>query len=198
MLWLSFFQDFLHRRQRRPTRSGLLVIIGWLVGWLVSNGFFSETALTIFLIFCMKLGDYKGRIVTEPDFWKKFLIWRYSLKRLQISPKSDTDNFFGFRPEVSTKYHLQFEWNLFFGKICYLEMFDLEIVKKIAQIKVFGHFLDFASLVFLDFTHNDRWAWCLVVFLHFAGPVNVFLLNTCSSVDHLALWPQSIELGKMV
>ena len=30
--------------------------------------------------------------------------------------------------------------------------------KKNAQIEVFGHFLDFASLVFLDFAHNDMWA----------------------------------------
>ena len=35
--------------------------------WLVGNAVFSETALRIFLIFCMKLGDYKGRKVTEPD-----------------------------------------------------------------------------------------------------------------------------------
>ena len=38
----------------------------------------------------MKLEDYKGRKVIEPEFWKKFLIWRYSQKGLQISPKSDT------------------------------------------------------------------------------------------------------------
>ena len=69
-------------------------MVGWLVGWLVGNAVFSETALRIFLIFCMKLGDYKGRKVTEPDFWKKFLIWRYSQKGLQISPKSDTLIFF--------------------------------------------------------------------------------------------------------
>ena len=36
--------------------------------WLVGNAVFSETALRIFLIFCMKLGDYKGRKVKEPDF----------------------------------------------------------------------------------------------------------------------------------
>ena len=30
--------------------------------------------------------------------------------------------------------------------------------QKIAQIEVFGHFLNFALLVFLDFAHNDRWA----------------------------------------
>ena len=65
----------------------------------------------------MKLGDYKGKKVTEPNFWKKFLIWRYSRKGLQISPKSVTDiflkndsnDFFGFCPEVSTKYDPQFE-----------------------------------------------------------------------------------------
>ena len=36
--------------------------------WLDGNAVFSETALRIFLIFCIKLGDYKGRKVTEPDF----------------------------------------------------------------------------------------------------------------------------------
>ena len=40
----------------------------WLVGWLVGNTAFSETALRIFLIFRMKLGDYKGKKVTVPDF----------------------------------------------------------------------------------------------------------------------------------
>ena len=65
-----------------------------MVGWLVGNAIFSETALRIFLTFCMKLGDYKGRKVTQPDFWKKFLISRYSRKGLQISPKSDTLIFF--------------------------------------------------------------------------------------------------------
>ena len=29
---------------------------------------------------------------------------------------------------------------------------------KIAQIEIFGQFLDFASLGFIDFAHNDRWA----------------------------------------
>ena len=57
------------------------------------------------------------------------------------------------------------------------KVFNLEIFAKtppkIAQIEVFGHFLDFALLVFLDFAHNNRWARCVVVFLQFAGPVNV-------------------------
>ena len=46
----------------------LLVTIGWLVGKAV----YSETALRIFLIFCTKLGDYKGRKVTA-GFLKKIL-----------------------------------------------------------------------------------------------------------------------------
>ena len=41
---------------------------GWLVAGLVVNAVFSEMAIKIFLIFCIKLGDYKGRKVTEPDF----------------------------------------------------------------------------------------------------------------------------------
>ena len=40
----------------------------WLVAWLVGNAVFSETALRIFLIFSMKLEDYKGRKITEADF----------------------------------------------------------------------------------------------------------------------------------
>ena len=36
--------------------------------WLVGNAVFLEMALRIFLIFCIKLGDYKGRKVTEPYF----------------------------------------------------------------------------------------------------------------------------------
>ena len=36
----------------------------YLVGWLVGNAVFSEMAQRIFLIFSIKLGDYKGRNVT--------------------------------------------------------------------------------------------------------------------------------------
>ena len=47
-------------------RSYKIVVVG--NNWLVGNTVFSETAVRIFLIFCLKLGDYKGRKVTEPDF----------------------------------------------------------------------------------------------------------------------------------
>ena len=101
-----FFYFHFHKGKTSPflntlfipasARSHKIGVVGnnWLVSWLIGNTVFSETALRIFLIFCMKLGDYKGRKVTEPDFWKKFLIWRYSRKGLQISPKSDTLIFF--------------------------------------------------------------------------------------------------------
>ena len=63
-----------------------------MVGWLIGNAVFSETTLRIVLIFCMKLGDY--RKVTQAVLWKKFLIWRYSWKGLQISTRSGTLMFF--------------------------------------------------------------------------------------------------------
>ena len=66
--FMEKYKTFLSRHQPGPIKSVLLVIIGWLVGWLVGNAVFSETDLGIFQIFCMKLGDYKGRKVTEPDF----------------------------------------------------------------------------------------------------------------------------------
>ena len=36
--------------------------------WLVGNAIFAEKALRIFLIFSMRLGECKGRKVTESDF----------------------------------------------------------------------------------------------------------------------------------
>ena len=126
-------------------RSDKIGVVGnnWLVGWLVGNAVFSETALRIFLIFCMKLGDYKGRKVTEPDFWKKFLIWRYSRKGLQISPKSDTFIFFSKTALMiflvfGVKLVLNMTFNLnetfFPEKIYNLKIFDLEIVKKLPKL----------------------------------------------------------------
>ena len=167
------------RRQGGPKRSVLLVIIGWLVGWLVGNTVFSETAFRIFLIFCMELGDYKRKKVTEPDFWKKFLIWRFSRKGLQISPKSDTFIFcsktapttflvFGSKLVLNMTFNLNETY--FFKKFAVWRYLTSKSSKNC-------HFHNFALLVFLDFPHNDRWAWCLVVSLQFAGPVNVFLFS---------------------
>ena len=67
-------------------RSYKICVVGnnWLVGWLVGDAVFSETALRIFLTFCIKLGDYKGRKVTQPDFLKKIL-------DLEIFPKKSAN-----------------------------------------------------------------------------------------------------------
>ena len=64
--------------------------------------------------------------------------------------------------------------------------------QQITQIDVFGHFMDFASLVFLYFARNDRWSWCLVVFLQFAVQINVilFVLESNSDQNTLSKYPQ--------
>ena len=141
----------------------------------------------------MKLGDYKGRKVTEPDFWKKFLIWRYSRKSLQISPKSDTDiflkngsnDFFGFWPEVSTKYDLQFEWNLFFRKICYLEIFDLKIVK----IRLFSYNSPFQSMYSCFFLTSPQTP---------KPATHSWALEVTLSIVSLEYWVVLKKLGQMI
>ena len=69
-------------------------------------------ALTIFLVFGLKLVLNMAFNLNETYFSEKFAIWIYLISKSS----------------------------------------------KIVQIEVFDHFLDFASLVFLDFAHNDRWA----------------------------------------
>ena len=109
-LQFSLFKSKTHFFGPASARSYKISFVG--NNWFVGNAVFWETAVSIFLIFCMKLRGYKGRKVTEPDFWNKFLIWRYSEKRLQISPKSDiliflkngSNDLFSIWPEVSTKY----------------------------------------------------------------------------------------------
>ena len=115
----------------------------------------------------MKLGDCEGRKVAEPDFWKKFLIWRYSQKDLKIIQKSDTDIFLKNGSSDFLVFGLKLVLNMTFKKMCNLEIFDLEIVKK--ELPKLRFLAIFSTL------HHYRWAWFLVV-LQFAGPVNVFLL----------------------
>ena len=179
-------------RVQGPIRSVLLVIIGLLVG----NAVFSEKALRIFLIFCMKLGGYKSRKKTEPGFGKKFLIWRYSRKGLQVSPKSDTLIFFSKTALTiflvfGLKLVLNMTFNLnetyFTEKFAIWRYLTLKLSKNCPNWD-FGHFLNFALLVFLDFPHNDMWAWCLVVFIQFAGPVNLFLLFKRSFFRKVEKW----------
>ena len=55
-------------------RSYKIRVVGnkFLVGWLVGKAVFSERALRIFLTFCMKLGDYKGRIFEKNSWFGDF------------------------------------------------------------------------------------------------------------------------------
>ena len=132
--------------------------------------------------------------MTEPDFREKFLIWRYLRKGLQISPKSDTMIFFSKTAlTIFLGFGLKLVLNMTFNlkQTYFSEIFPIGDIwprnrQKIAHIEVFGHFLDFVSLVFLDFAHNDRCAWCLVVFLQFTCPVNVFLFFLLMTL--LFLW----------
>ena len=134
-----YFQYFvLDRRQAGPIKSVLLVIIGWLVGSVV----FSETAQRIFLIFFMKLGGYKGRKFTEPDFWKKTLIWRYSRKDLQISPKSDTLIFFS-KTALTIFWFLAWSYYEIWPSVwvkAIFHIFDLEVVKKMPKLRFLAIF----------------------------------------------------------
>ena len=114
-----------------------------MVGWFVGNLVFSEKAVTIFLIFCVKLPDYKGKKsqsrIFEKNYWfgdiRKKISKLTQNKTLDVFLRNGSNDVFGFWPEVSTKYDLQFEWNLFFRKICNLEIYDLEIVKKLSKLR---------------------------------------------------------------
>ena len=119
---------------------------------------------------------------------KKILVWRYSRKGLQISPKSDTLIFFSKKALLiflvfGLKLVLNMTFNLnetyFSEKFAIWRYLTSKSSKKIAQIEVFGHFLDFALSVFFD-----RWTRCLVVFLQFTGSVNVFLFQNLNSTHN--------------
>ena len=105
-----------------------------LVGWLVGNAVFSETAQRIFLIFCMKLGDYEGRKVAEPDFWKKNLDLEIFMKLAQ----NQTLLIFFSKTTITIflVFGLQFEWNLFFRKICNLEILPSKSLKKFPKLRL--------------------------------------------------------------
>ena len=148
--------------------------------WLVGNAVFSD--------FLHEVREYKGRKVTEPDFWKKkknFLIWRIRKKVCKLAHQTNTLIFFSKTAGTiflvfGLKLVLNMTFNLnetyFSEKIAIWRYLTSKSSKKITQNEVSGHFLDFASLVFLDFADNDRWSWCLVVLLQFTGPFNVFFL----------------------
>ena len=106
--------------------------------------------------------------MTELNYLENFLIWRYSQKGLWISPKSDTLIFFS-KPALTIslvfglKLVLSMTFNLnetYFSEKFTIWRYLTSKLSKNCPNWLFGHF---------------QWAWCLVIFLQFAGPVNVFL-----------------------
>ena len=98
---------------------------------------------------------------------KRILDLEISRKGFQISPKSDTFIFFsktlltiflvfGLKLVLNMTFNLNETY--FSEKLAIWQYLTSKSFKKIAQIEVSGHFLDFASLVFLDFAHNERLA----------------------------------------
>ena len=95
------------------------------------------------------------------------------IRHFHIFVKNDSRNVF-LKLVLNMTFNLNetyFQKNLQFGDIWPRNR------QKIAQIEVFGNFLNFALLVFLAFAQNDKRTWCLVVFLQFIALANIFLLN---------------------
>ena len=134
-----------------------------MAGWLVTQ-----------------FSHYKSRKVTGSDFWKQFLIWRYSQKSLEISPKSDTLIFFLNTIFLVFGLKLVLNRTLNLNETCFSEKLAVSRylasnLSKNCRNWGFWSFFQLCIISFLDFAHNDRWAWCLLVFLQFAGSVNVFV-----------------------
>ena len=84
-------------------------LVGWLVGWLAGC-----LAVRIFVIFCINVEKSESRIFEKNSWFGDFC---ENVSKLAQNQTLWYFYFiFGFWPEVSNKYDLQFEWNLFFRK----------------------------------------------------------------------------------
>ena len=81
----------------------------------------------------MKVEKWQSRIFEENSWFGEIREKVSKLAQNQTLWYVSKD-FFGFWPEVGTKYDLQVEWNPFISKIWNLEIFDLEIVKKLPKL----------------------------------------------------------------
>ena len=122
--------------------------------------------------------------MTEPDFWKKFLIRRYQTLIFFFKTAQTFFLAFGLTLVLNMNFNL-YETYFWEKKIGFGDMWPRNC-QKVAIIEVFDHFPDSTSLVFLGFAHNDRLAWCLV-FLQFDGPVNVLLFCSTKCMDSVII-----------
>ena len=170
----------------------VLLVIGWLVA------VFSETVLRIFLIFFMKLRDYEGKKVTA-GFLKK--IYWFGDIREKVSKLAQNQTLKMFFSKAALTIFLVFELKLvlnmtfnlnetyFSEKFAILRYLTSKSSKNCSDWG-FWPFSRLNIISFPYFSHNDSWAWCLVVFLQFAGPVNVFLFTVVlwKLLNFLSFW----------
>ena len=113
-----------------------------MICWLLTQ--FSQRRLRIFVIFCMKLEDYKGRKKTEPDFWKKSPWFADIRKKISKLAQNQTLLFFSktaltiilvFGLKLVLNMTFDLNETYFSEKNCNLEIFDLEIVKTLPKLK---------------------------------------------------------------
>ena len=113
-----------------------------MICWLLTQ--FSQRRLRIFVIFCMKLEDYKGRKKAEPDFWKKSPWFADIRKKISKLAQNQTLLFFSktaltiilvFGLKLVLNMTFDLNETYFSEKNCNLEIFDLEIVKTLPKLK---------------------------------------------------------------
>ena len=135
--------------------------------WFVGNAVFSEKAIRIFLIFCIKLGNIEVEESRSWNFEKNCwfgdigekLSKLEQIRHFHIFVKSGSNDFFFFF-YLMLVLNMTFNLNeTYFHKNLQFGHFWPQNCQKIAQIVVYGYFMDFVSLVFLDFAIDGLDVW---------------------------------------
>ena len=102
--------------------------------------------------------------MTEPDFWRNFLIWRYSRKDLQIRPKSETLIFFS---KTTQTIFLIFGLKLILNMTYFSKTFSIwrYLTSKSSKNWLNWGFWPFSRLCIISFLTIRRSSqWILVIF----------------------------------
>ena len=120
-----------------------------MIGWYCSFFRNDSKDFSDDFSFCMKLGDYIGRKVTEPDFREKFLIWRYSQKVSKLAQNQTLIFFLKTAPTMIFVFGLKLVLNLTFNLnetnfsekfSVWRDIFDLENLKKLPKLRFLAIF----------------------------------------------------------
>ena len=108
-----------------------------------------------FLNSCFSFENYYvSRMVKNCFVWTWFScvrgekVLQPKIRHSDISLKNGSNDFFGILPEVSTKYDLQFDLNLFLRKVYNFKTFGLKIVKKLTKLRFFSLFSQLCIISF--------------------------------------------------